>query len=609
MLGHSRRTQQADAAGLSRFRILILLFFCCLLGVIGRLWYWQVYRRDDLQAVAHAQYQRRLTSAGHRGQLFTSDGYTLVGNERIYRLFAEPKRITEAPATVAQTLAPLLATAPSETASGGATKAQEILTLQNELQKKLQNTEAKWIHLKTPITEEIAKQIKEKKIAGLGFEPLERRWYPEASMAAQLTGFVGKNDSGEDVGYFGVEGALDKELRGRVQKTTVLADALGQPLTSESTAQQVVLDGRDVTLTIRRDVQYIAESYLRLGMDKYGAEAGEVVILEPATGKLLALATAPSFDQRSFSEYPASTYGNPSLNAVYEPGSTFKVLTVAAGINEGKITPETTCTKCGGPRVFGKYTIKTWNEEYHPNISMVDGLAKSDNTAMIFIAELLGADTLKKYLQDFGIGEPLGITLQGDRKTPFPQKWGPVELATISFGQGVGSTTLQLLRAIGAIANKGMLMRPYVLNSVYDPVTGETTHITPVAERQVITPEAAQTVTEMMIASAQHGEAQWTASRTYTVAGKTGTSQVPKPEGGYEEDKTIASFVGFAPAHAPRFVMAVKLVAPKSSPWAAETAAPLWYAIAHRLFMVFAIPPDKIDVLQPHSTQPRAVGD
>ncbi len=609
MLGHTRRVLSTRSSSLSRFRVLFILFFCCLLGVLSRLWYWQVYRRDDLQAVAHAQYQRRLTSAGHRGQLFTSDGYTLVGNERIYRLFAEPQRIIDAPASVAQTLAPLLITSENQTASSAATQAQEILTLQSELQKKLQNSDAKWVHLKTPITEDTALRIKEKNIVGLGFEPLERRWYSEASMAAQLTGFVGKNDTGEDVGYFGVEGALDKELRGRVQKTTVLADALGQPLTSESTAQQIVLDGRDVTLTIRRDIQYIAESYLRLGMEKYGAEAGEVVIMEPTTGKLLALATAPSYDQRTFSDYSATTYGNPSLNAVYEPGSTFKVLTVAAGINEGKIRPETTCTKCSGPRVFGKYTIKTWNEEYHPNISMVDGLAKSDNTAMIFIAELLGADTLKKYLHDFGIGEPLGITLQGDRKTPFPQKWGPVELATISFGQGVGTTTLQLVRAIGAIANNGVLMRPYVLSKVYDPVTSETTTVSPVTERQVITPEAAHIVTEMMIASAQHGEAQWTASRTYTVAGKTGTSQVAKPDGGYEENKTIASFVGFAPAYSPRFVMAVKFVAPKSSPWAAETAAPLWYAIANKLFMVFAIPPDKIGTVLPATSQPRAVGD
>lgn len=606
MTGHAHRSAQK---GTPRHTTLLFLYLGVLGLVIARLWYWQIYKRDELQAVAQSQYQRRLTSSGHRGSIFTSDGYTLVSNERIYRLFAEPKLITMPASAIALELAPLLAEEPNGDASTSATqKAQKTLQLQQEVQQKLESTNAKWVHLKTPITEKLAEQIREKKIAGLGFEPLERRWYPEASMAAQITGFVGKNDVGEDTGYFGIEGALDKELRGRVQKTTVLADALGQPLTSEATAQQIVLDGRDVTITLRRDMQNIAETSLLAGIEKYGAEAGEIVILDPKTGALLALASYPSYDQRSFSQYPGSTYGNPSLNATYEPGSTLKVLTVAAGINEKKITPETPCTKCSGPRVFGRYTIKTWNEVYNPGISMRDVLAKSDNTAMIFISELLGSETLKNYLHAFGIGDPLNISLQGDRKTPFPQKWGPVELATISFGQGISTTTLQLVRAISAIANKGVMMRPYIIKEVHDPVTGEVSSIAPIEERRVISEESAEIVTDMMISSALHGEAQWTASRLYTVAGKTGTSQVPKPGGGYEEDKTIASFIGFAPAYDPQFVMAIKFVAPKSSPWAAETAAPLWYTVANKLFLLLGIAPDK--TLPAPSQQPAtSVGD
>ncbi len=606
MVGHTLRPAQTKNV---RHVVLLYMYAVIMALVVGRLWYWQVYRRDELQADAQDQYQRRLTSSGHRGRIFTSDGYALVSNERIYRLFAEPHQLQRSPSEIALELAPLLADDPADqSASTASQRAQKTIQLQNDIQKKLDTTSAKWVNLKTPITEAMADKIKEKKIAGLGFEPLERRLYPEASMAAQLTGFVGKNDSGEDVGYFGVEGALDKELRGRLQKMTVFADALGQPLTSESSAQQIVLDGRDVTLTLRRDMQHIAEKALAAGLEKYGAESGEIVILDPKTGALLALATLPSFDQRNFSQFPGSTYGNPSLNAVYEPGSTFKVLTVAAGINEKKITPDTICTRCSGPRVFGKYTIKTWNEVYNPDISMRDVLAKSDNTAMIFIAEQLGAETLKKYLQAFGIGEPLNISLQGDRKTPFPQKWGPVELATISFGQGVGTTSLQMVRAFAVIANRGLMMRPYIIQEVFDPVTNEKSTIQPIQERQVITPEAAATMTEMMIASAQHGEAQWTASRLYTVAGKTGTAQVAQAGGGYEEDTTVASFIGFAPAYDPQFVMAIKLTAPQTSPWAAETAAPLWYSVANQLFLLLGIAPDKTAPTTTPST-PAPVGD
>ena len=273
---------------------------------------------------------------------------------------------------------------------------------------------------------------------------------------------------------------------------------------------------------------------------------------------------------------------------LFEPGSTFKILTVAAGLDAGIINPDTACTKCSGPRKIGGYTIRTWNDQYNPGITMTEALAKSDNTAMIFVAQKLGANRFGQYMKDFGIGQNLDLDLQEDSDTPFPKKLGPAELATTSFGQGVSLNSFQLIRAAAAIANQGQMMKPTIVDSVYDPQTGKTIKYQPQEIRQVISTETATKVTKMMVKAAQKGEAQWI-GKDYLVAGKTGTSQIPSPDGGYREEATIASFVGFAPPDDPEFIMLVKLVEPQSSPWAAETAAPLWFQTAEKLFLLLNI--------------------
>ena len=596
VLGNSRIKHTTQSGNPGRERILFLGFCVGILVILGRLFYWQILEGDKLTAVANDQYERQFTQTGRRGNIYTADNHLLVTNQQVYRLFAQPHELTVDSKTIAAQLTPLvlLDSLEYQAASGSAAQKEVSDKIQAQLERKLGNKDQKWVSLITTITEETRKKIAELKLHGVGFDTYEKRYYPEASMAAHLTGFVGKDEEGNDIGYFGIEGALEQELKGRSQKNTVMADALGLPLPQEEETNQTSLDGRDITLTIRRDIQNIAETRLAEGVERYGARAGEVVIIDPKTGDILAMAALPKYDQRFFFQYPATTYGNPSLSSLYEPGSTFKTLTVAAGIDAGVIKPDTQCDTCSGPRVFGKYTIKTWNDEYHPGITMTDGLAKSDNTAMIFIAEKLGPDKLREYLTNFGIGEALHLELQGDRKTPFPQKWGPVELATISFGQGINTTSLQLARAIGAIANDGKLMRPRIIKSATDRITGEIINPQPVVERQVISKETADTVSQMMIESAAHGEAQWTASRNHWISGKTGTSQIPLEKGGgYEQDVTMASFIGFAPPEDPQFVMIVKLNAPTSSIWAAETAAPLWYKIANDLFLLLNMPPDR----------------
>ena len=469
--------------------------------------------------------------------------------------------------------------------------AENLLTDNQQYLAERLDLDSNWIRLSSRLDRDLRNRIEQLEIPGIYFEEYQTRFYPEASMAAHVTGFVGKNDQGQDTGYFGVEGALDKELEKRVRRNRFLTDALGNLLGGESSLETQSLDGRDVVLTIRRDIQYLLEQELENAVERYGASSGEIIVMNTKTGSLLGLAAWPKYDQVSYWDYGAELYKNPSLANLYEPGSTFKTLTVAAGIDADAVEPETECPNCDGPRRIDKYTIRTWNDEYQADINIRDALAQSNNVAMIFVAESLGVEKFTEYLRNFGIGEAIHLDLQDDIETPFPEKWGPVELATTSFGQGISTNSLQMVRAVGAIANQGVMMRPKIIQEVIDHQTGKTITISPQEERRVISSETATTVTEMMVNAAQHGEAQWIFSDTHTIAGKTGTSQIPIP-GGYKEDATIASFIGFAPANDPEFIMLVKLVETTSSPWAAETAAPLWYRVAEKLFLLLNIPPD-----------------
>ena len=564
-----------------------------LIFIIGiRLFYWQIVIGSTLQKAANKQSQRQVAFSGKRGKIYTSDNYLLVGNQEYYRLFVEPQKIEVNREELAEKLAEITIVDNDnyQEASDSAIKEEILDNRQEDFEKKL-NNDNQWTSLTTKITSETKKKVEELNIEGLGFELYSARYYPEASMAAHITGFVGKNNEGEDVGYFGLEGRLDNELSGKTRKKILNTDALGFLLAGQNMGNNST-NGRDITLTLKRDLQYSAEKILKRGIERYGAKAGEIILMEPITGKILAMATWPHYDQVKYYEFDTIIYKNPVLTHVYEPGSTFKTLTVSAGIDAGVITPETKCDKCAGPRKIDKYTIRTWNNEYHPDISMTEALEKSDNIAMIFITEKLGSDKFVEYLEKFKIGQSINIDLHEDTSTPFPKKWGPVELATTSFGQGISTTSLQMVRAIGAIANQGIMMRPTIIEKIYDHQANKEIITQPIEEGRVISTETAKQVTEMMVSSALHGEAQWISAKHYTVAGKTGTSQIAV-KGGYAEEGTIASFIGFAPPENPKFVMMVKLTEPSSSPWAAETAAPLWFEMAQKAFLLLNIPPDK----------------
>jgi cell division protein FtsI/penicillin-binding protein 2 len=564
----------------SRKNIFLTGIYLSLILIISRLFYWQIIKGEELKELTEIQALRRKSNEGLRGQIFTQDDYLLVGNQKVYDLKLDRKNFSGDREYLAEKLAEITVQEnwQYQDASESAVKETVLANTTNDILSKFE-ARGNWPNLAVNLSEESKAAIEALDNQYLAFDEKYQRFYPEASMAAHITGFLGRDENANPIGRYGIEGALEDELSARSESRLFKTDALGLLLAGEDYAPKN-LDGRDVTLTIRRDLQNLAEENLKWGIEQYGADRGEILIMESKTGKILAMASWPNYQQWQYFKYPGEILKNPSLTRLYEPGSTFKVLTVAAGIDSGKITPETECSS-------------TWNDQYNPNITMTYALAKSDNTAMIFITDLLGKDLFVDYLKKFKIGESIDIDLQDDSYTPFPQKIGPVETATISFGQGISTNSLQLMRAVNTIANGGLMLEPIIVDKVYDHQTNQEIISQVETGEQVISPESAQTVTEMMIESAAHGEAQWIASEKYNVAAKTGTSQIPDPNGGYKEDETLASFIGFAPASNPQFTMLVKLENPKSSPWAAETAAPLWYKVADKLMILMNIAPDR----------------
>jgi cell division protein FtsI/penicillin-binding protein 2 len=313
--------------------------------------------------------------------------------------------------------------------------------------------------------------------------------------------------------------------------------------------------------------------------------------MEPKTGNIISMASLPTYTNYEWYKYEPILYKNPIVSDFYEPGSTFKVLVMASGLDASVVEPDTRCDKCAGPREISGYTIRTWNNKYYPQTTMTEVLEHSDNTGMVFVQEKLKKQKFLEYLTKFGLGESTGIDLEEENFPNFraDNLWKPIDLATTSFGQGIAVTPIQMIRAVGAVANGGILVEPHVVSKVITANEQEL-EIKPKEIRRVISLKTSKVLTEMLVQAVDKGEAKWAKPQGYRIAGKTGTAQIPIA-GHYDEKKTIASFVGYAPADNPRFVMLVKLTEPTSSPWGSETAAPLFFSIAREIFHYWNIPP------------------
>ncbi|MBI4037621.1 penicillin-binding protein 2 [Candidatus Curtissbacteria bacterium] len=580
---------------MDRIRVFQIVVFLVAAVIIARLFYWQFVAKLTSNI---DEFELNSEIPASRGEIYTKDNFPIVTNQEAFLLYAKPAEINRSPKDIAKSIGSHLISEKYSTPGASLTdadlktKEEEIKEKEEELESKLGNKSLLWVQLARKIPKETKEKIEEQKIKGFGFERDEKRLYPEASMAAQVLGFVGFDKFGRDTGYFGLEGFWDLTLKGKPGSLGGEKDPLGLPILVGAYKRIEPKKGGELYLSIDRSIQYIVEKSLTKAVDKYGAKDGSVIIEDPKTGQILAMATYPTYNPALRQEFEEKVYKNPVVADTFEPGSIFKPIVMASALDLGFVEPQTQCTYCDGPKKIANYDISTWNKKYFPNSTMTEVIQHSDNVGMTFVSEKLGVDKFLAYITKFGFGKVSGIDLQEEASGVLKQKaeWRDIDLATASFGQGIAVTPIQIVQAISAIANEGKLISPRVTLKIKDE-NGEKL-LRPKEEKQIISPKTATQITEMMVNAVEKGEAKVFAPKGYRIAGKTGTAQIPVA-GRYDPDKTIASFVGFAPANNPRFVMMVRFTEPSSSPFGAETAAPTFFEIAKEIFNIWGIPPEK----------------
>jgi len=547
---------------------LFFLFFLLLFGfIILRLFYFQVLKHSSERIVENLS-EKKISP--QRGRVFDINDKPLILNNNNYQLYIEPKKIKEKDDLIK--------------------KLSKILEVDEASFSSKIDENKDWLAIGI-IGKEKKEEIENLRIPGVGFDYVMKRDYPEASVAAHILGFVGKNYQGDDVGYFGIEGYYDKDLIGLPGFLKSERDLLGRPILIGKQEMIEPENGRDLILTIDKNVQAIVKEKLLMGINRYQAESGCVIVANPKTMAILSLVCLPDYDQKNYFLFSEKYFRNPVISDLYEPGSIFKPLVMAAAINEKKIKP-TDFFEETGPLKIGEYLIKTWNDKYEGRSSMTQILQRSSNVGMVYIGEKLGKDKLYYYLEKYGFGQLTGIDLQGEVAGYLKPKnsWYPIDFATVTFGQGIAVTPIQMIRAFASIINGGYILRPYVVGKIRDQ-NGKEKIIKPQVERKIISEISSLIIKKMLIEVVESGEVKWSVPKGYTLGGKTGTAQVPI-QGYYHPNSTIASFIGFSLNNKSPFLSLVILRQPKTSPWGSETAAPLFFEIAKELLIYYNIAPD-----------------
>lgn len=554
-----------------RWRLLFLsaVIVGIVLVLVGQLFRWQVMEHERFLEMAASEHRRARILTPQRGVIVDRNGRSLAMNIITYDVSAAPNLLSD-PYLAADKLWPLLGR-----------PRDELINLLTQ--------DVPYVLLARGVPMVVGDAIIDWGLSGITVEPSPHRFYPEGRLAAHSLGFV--NAVGQ--GFYGVEGFYNGLLEGEEGVLQGEHDPWGEIIPVGESQWQPPREGRSLVLTLDRTIQFMVEQELAAAVEQYQAQSGTIIVMDPNTGAILASASYPSYDPNNFYEVESERlFTDPVVGDHYEPGSVFKVITLAAVLDAGIITPDSPFYDSGSIEVGGR-VIQNWDRSSRGNVTMTDVLVFSLNTGAAYASTSLGEEQFYAYVRRFGFGLKTEVELAGEVpgavRIPGDPEWHESDLGTNAFGQGLAVTPLQMVTAVSAVANHGLLPRPYVVAQIVDRDQVITTR--PYLH-QAISPETAQEVTEMMVAVVERS-AKLAAVPGYHIAGKTGTSQMPIP-GGYDPNSTIASFVGFAPADDPQFIVLVKIVKPTTSPWGAEVAAPVFKRIAEQLFLMMGIPPDNM---------------
>ncbi len=537
-----------------RVYLVFVIFSLILATVVGRLFFLQIKKGDFYKALSQGFYTSFNENNPERGEIFLAGGESLAINIEWPFVSVRPREVEDI-----KTTAKLLS---------------EILDLDESFVLERLNQEFPYLILKRKLNKEEADALEELNLKGVYIEKEKGRYYPQEELASQLVGFLGI----EGKGQYGLEQYYDKTLKG-----------------DEGNSEK----GADLILTIDYNIQFEAEELLRNAKENLEIESGEIIVIEPDSGKILAMANFSNFNPNYYEKYAQAgeleVFKNKATQELFEPGSVFKPITMAAALEEGKISPKTTYIDEGILKI-DSYTIENYHKKVYGKQTMTNVLEKSINTGAVFVQKQLGQNLFLKYVEKFGFFQPTGIDIQETYSQNKELKTGrEINLATASFGQGIEMTPIQLVRAYCAIANGGELITPYIVEKIINP--DDTIKIPSKNHERVrvISSKTASQLTAMLVSVVENGFGNRAKIPGYFVAGKTGTAQVSygalginKP--GYSE-KTIQTFIGFVPAFTPRFLILIKLDNPKTST-AEYSAAPIFRELARYIIHQYEIPPD-----------------
>ncbi len=554
-----------------RIIFLLVLFLLVLAGLSAKAFHLQILDPGRLQEKAARQIRKTTSILSERGEIFDRNSNELAISMEVVSVFAHTKDIKD-PKRVAAIVAPILDVGRR--------------TIEKKLKRKNRFV---WLKRQVDLMDKDKYILKD--IKGVGSLKEAKRFYPTPQLASNVIGFVGY----DSVGLEGVEWSYNKYLKGEDIKLANMRDALGREIASEDTKKVALSQGNDLVLTIDRTIQYITEKELKKAVKKAEAKAGIAIVMNPLTGEILAMTSLPTFDPNHYYRYRPGDWRNRAITDTYEPGSTFKIFLAAAAIEEGVVDP-LDIFYCEN----GKYRIADrvfHDSKKHGWLSVKDIIKYSSNIGVIKIAEKLSKEKQYRYIKDFGFGEKTGIDLPGEVSGYVMDidDWSKVTAATTAFGQGISTTAVQLVTAVSAIANKGVLMEPRIIKRIVAANGGVVKEFHPVVSKRVVSQETALKVTNILKGVTMKGGTGERASVPFVeVAGKTGTAQKPDPVNrGYEPGKYVSSFLGFAPADSPKLAIIVMVDEPENDYYGSAVAAPVFREILRQSMAYLDIMPFK----------------
>lgn len=550
----------------------VFIFFAV---ITFRLFELQVFKNNEYLTLAKSQHWMTRKIPAKRGLIYsrdlkTGEKHLLAMNKTLNMVYAVPRQIKDKEET--------------------AKKLSTILAIDEKETFDLINNDKVYVPIKHKLSLDEVSKIETSGTLGIMLSSEDWRDYPEGELASHVIGFV----NNEGVGQYGIEGKLDEKLKGKEGEVTMERDTSGRPITVGDKKENPASNGQDVVLTIDRVIQDSAERELKATIEKFKAPSGSIIVMNPENGEIWAMANYPTFDANKFSEVKDfDIFKNASIAHIYEPGSIFKIITMSAGIDTGKVFPTTTYVDPGEIKI-GSYTIKNSDGKAHGKKTMTEVLEESLNTGSYFVKEEMGNEAFYNYVNKFGFGKKTDIELDGEVESPLKpfKSWKDINFATATFGQGIAVTPLQFITAAGAIANGGRLVKPHVAAEYVMP-DGSKIPVQKEVKDTVLKKESANIVGAMMVSVVEKGHGKAAKIPGFRVAGKTGTAEIPKKDGkGYEEGKNIGSFVLFVPAESAKFIILVKIDEPKGVQWAESTAAPVAGSLAKKILDYMEIPPN-----------------